>query len=616
MLILAIPSLVHAQAAVQREDVEEKYKWDLTRVYETSADWNNEYDEIVGLIPEVETFKGKLGDSPEALLGYHKASERMSYLFERLYVYAGQSHHVNMADSDNNERWQKAQGLGTKISAATSWVEPELLAVGKDEIDGFMKKNDDLAVYRHHYHNLFRTSAHILSEKEERILSLSGDLAAAPRNIFGQMTNADLKFGTFLDSDGNEVEMTQARYGTFMADPDRATRERAYKVYYEGYGQYLNANAAALDGAMKGDWFAAQARGFESCAQRATFSDNVEVELLENLIETVNANMDPVYRYNGIRARIMELDTLQHWDTYVPLIPDVDVDIPYEEAIEIVMNGLVPLGEDYQAALHTAFNSRWIDVYENEGKRSGAYSWGGQALGGPFMLLNYQNKLEDVSTLAHEIGHALHTWHSMNEQPQVYADYTTFVAEVASTTNEAILLNHLLRNEKDLDKKIFLTNFYIKQIMGTVYTQVMFSEFEKTAHERLEAGEALSVNSLNEIYHGLIEKHGGPQTHYSEVSGTGWGRIGHFYRNYYVYKYATSYAAATAFAKKILDEEPGALEKYLTFLKSGSSDYPAELLKTAGVDLTTPGPIQDTCDLLSDLVDDLEKLLAEKENRS
>lgn len=611
LLLIVVPAQLFAQEATQREDIGNKYKWDLTRIYASNEDWEADYDKLKASIPEFDTYRGRLGESGETLLAFLKQQEDVTATMDKLLVYAGLQHHQDMRVSENEGLWQKIQGLGTEISSATAWVTPELIAIPEETVEGFFQDSEELAVHRHSFDDLWRQQQYVLSEKEERILSLAGDLASVPTSVFGQMTNADLQFGRFVNENGDTVEMTEGRYSVYMNHPDRELRERAWQVYYDGYEKILNGNAAAIAGAMKRDLFYTRARGFDTCIERALYSDNLEVDLFENLIATINANLEPLHRYSTIRSEVLDIDTLSHWDLYTPLTPNLDEDVPYEKAVATIIEGLEPLGEDYVSKMTRLFDSNIVDVYENAGKRSGAYSWGGLSTGGPYMLMNYQDKLEDMFTLAHEMGHSMHTLYSMNNQPPVYADYVLFVAEVASTTNEALLMNYLLENETDREKRIYLINHYIKQIQGTVYTQVEFAEFEYELHKMVEAGEPLTVESLNKAYYDLLSKYSGPAVQYPERSGMGWGRIGHFYRNYYVYKYATSYAAATAFAKKILAEEPGALEAYLEFLKSGSSEYPADILKKAGVDLTTPEAIQATCELLDDLVSELEVLISQ-----
>ncbi|MFH1679972.1 MAG: oligoendopeptidase F [Candidatus Eisenbacteria bacterium] len=612
-LLLFLPAAVLAQqAARERDEVEDRYKWDLSAIYADETDWDTELDWVESLVPEVLAFQGRLGESAETLLAFHKKTEEMERIFDRLYSYAGLKADEDTRVSRYHGLRQRVRSVGVEVQAATAWVQPELLLIPEEKLQGFLDGSPELEIYQHYYDDLWRSREHILSEKEERILSLAGDLSATPRDVFNQMTNADLKFGTFLDENGEEVEMTQARYGTYLESPDRRVRRDAYDVYYEGYGRYVQGSAAAFAGVLKRDLFYARARGYSSCVEASLDGDNVKPEILENLIATISANLEPVRRYYQIRKRVMGLDTLYTYDTYVPLTPELNESYSYEDAVKMIETGLKPLGSEYSKEIGKGFRSRWIDVYENAGKRAGAYSWGSSALPHPFMLMNYEGKIEDVFTLAHEMGHSMHTFYTVAEQPQVYTGIPLFTAEVASTTNEALLMDDLLRKTKDRDKKIFLLNYYIRQIMGTVYTQVMFAEFETIVHGMAESGDPITVESLGEVYRGLLEKYSGGEVTYPETSWMGWSRIPHFYRNFYVYKYATSYAAATAISEKILKKEKKAREAYLEFLESGSSDYPVEVIKKAGVDLSSPAPIQATCDLFARLVEELDRELKKK----
>jgi len=614
LAVVVLPGLASAaDAARERADIADRYKWNLADVYESDDAWEADFAraeemarELTGLKDEI---GGKLGKSGKTILDLSKKTEAMEALFDRLATYAGLKADQDTRVSQYQGYRQRLASLGTQVSASLSWIEPELVAIPRDKMQGYLDKTPGLKIYQHEFDDLWRQQEHVLSEKEERILSLAGEMAGGASSVYGQMMNADLSFGTFKDEKGEDVEMTQARYGTYMRNPDRTVREDAWNVYYDGYEKYLHAATASYGASVKSDIFYTRARGYESTAQRVLDRDNVPVEVLENLIDTINANFAAVTRYNLIRQRVLGVDSLRHWDSYVSLVPDMDVEIPYEEGMNIVLAGLEPLGDDYVRDLRMAFDSRWLDVYENVGKRSGAYSWGSSAIPHPYMLLNYESRLDDVFTLAHELGHTMHTYYTVATQPQVYADYSLFVAEVASTTNEAILISDMLKTEKDRDRRVFLLNHSINEILGTMYTQVMFSEFEKTAHEMAERGEPLTVDSMNELYGGLIAKYGGGVVQYTDRSSMGWCRIPHFYRPFYVYKYATSYAAALALADGILSGKPGALEAYRDFLRSGSSDYPIELLKDAGVDLSSPAPIQAACDRLSALVDELDQLL-------
>ncbi len=613
-LLALLPSLVlGAGAARDRSEIDDRYKWDLTDVYPDLEAWQADFERAEELAAELgglqDELGGKLGDSGDTILDLYRRMEAAEELGDQLATYAYLKSDEDTRDSQWQGLKQQLQSLSVKISTSLSWIEPELLAIPQDKMQGFLDSDAALKIYQHHFDDLWRQQTHVLSEKEERILSLTGEMAGTPRSVYGQMMNADLKFDTFLDESGEEVEMTQARYGTYMANPNRDVREKAWSVYYDGYDRYVHTATAAYAGSVKRDIFYMRARGYESCAQMSLDSDNVPVSVLENLIATISDNMEPVRKYNLIRQRVMEVDTLRHWDSYVSLVPSLDEEIPFDEAVSVVTAGLAPLGEDYLKVMKTGFESRWIDVYENAGKRSGAYSWGSFAVPHPYMLLNYESRLDDVFTLAHEMGHSMHTWHSVKSQPQVYSGYTLFVAEVASTTNEAILMDHLLSRTTDREKRIFLLNHSIKEILGTIYTQVMFSEFEKAAHEMAEAGQPLTIESLSEVYAGLLDKYACGVIGYTDRSAVGWCRIPHFYRPFYVYKYATSYAAALAIADRILQGEPGALDSYIGFLSNGSSEYPIDLLKGAGVDMSTPAPIQAACDRLADMVDELDALL-------
>ncbi|MFH1278255.1 MAG: oligoendopeptidase F [Candidatus Eisenbacteria bacterium] len=596
-------------AAEERSEIDPKYQWNLTDLYPNTSDWEADFARAEAMIPEVAAYQGRLGGSAAALLEFRGKSEALSEIYTRLLIYSGLKSDEDARISENKGLRDRVRALGVRLESALAWTEPELIAIPRERVERFMEEEPDLAVYRHFFDDLRRKQEHVLSEGEEKILSLSGDLAGVPRDVYNQFANADLRFGAFTDENGDEVEMTEGRFGLYLRSPNRKVREEAFRVYYEGYGKYLHTSAAALAGAMKRDLFYTRARGYDTCVEMALDGDNVPTEVLENLIATVGDHMEPVKKYNRIRKRVLELDTLRHWDTYAPLMPSVDRIIPYEEGVATIEAGLSPLGEGYVEKLKRGFGGGWIDVYENVGKRSGAYSWGSYATPHPYILMNYQGTMRDMFTLAHEMGHCLHTMHAAAAQPPVYADYTLFVAEVASTTNEALLMDHLLKNTDDREMRIYLINYWIKQILNTVYTQVMFSEFEWRIHEMLEKGEPLTVDAMNGVYMELLDKYAGGEVAFADESAIGWARIHHFYRNFYVYKYATGYVAATAIARSILGGEPGARERYIAFLESGSNDYPIELLKKAGVDLTRPDPVEATCELLASLVDELDELL-------
>ncbi|RPJ44053.1 MAG: oligoendopeptidase F, partial [Candidatus Latescibacterota bacterium] len=408
--ILLVPAARAQQSARERAGIDDQYKWDLSGIYSDETDWDADLARVEAMVPEVLAFQGKLGESGETLLAFHKKSEEMESIFDRLSSYAGLKADEDTRVSHYQGLKQRVRSVGVEVAAATAWVQPELLAIPEERLRAFLDRTPGLDVYRHYYDDLWRTREHVLTEEGEKLLSLAGDIASAPREVFTQMTNADLRFGTIRDENGEEVEITQARYGTLLESTDRRVRKDAHEVYYAGYGRYVNANAAAMAGVLKRDLFFARARGYSSCLEASLDNDNVKPEILENLISVVGANLEPVKKYYQIRKRVMGLDTLYNYDTYVPLTPQLNEDYSYEDAIALIEKGLVPLGDDYLESMRKGFRSRWIDVYDNLGKRSGAYSWGSSARAHPYMLINYEGKIDDVFTLAHEMGHSMHTF--------------------------------------------------------------------------------------------------------------------------------------------------------------------------------------------------------------
>ncbi|MGB4703072.1 MAG: oligoendopeptidase F, partial [Syntrophomonadaceae bacterium] len=479
--------------------------------------------------------------------------------------------------------------------------------LSREQIKEYEKAEPELAVYAHYFDELFRQKEHILGEKEERLLAMSADLSSASNNIFTMLNNADIKFPTIRDENGQEVELTKGRYGRFMESRDRRVRKEAYEGLYSSYKGLINTLAATLSSSIKRDIFYARARNYPSALHAALDQDNVPVEVYNQLIASVNNHLDSMYRYMKIRKKLLQVDPMYMYDIYVPLVADFDMKVTYEEAKEITLQGLKPLGEEYLSVLRQGYQGRWIDVYENQGKTSGAYSWGTYDTH-PYVLMNYDDKLDDLFTLAHEMGHSLHSYYSNLAQPYIYSQYSIFVAEVASTVNESLLIDYLLKNTDNPQEKMYLLNHYLEQFRGTVYRQTMFAEFEKITHERVEAGDALTPENLGELYLELNKKYYGPEVEMDDNICAEWARIPHFYSAFYVYKYATGFSAATAIKQSILEEGQPAVDRYLDFLKSGSSDYPINLLKKAGVDLTTPEPVEKALTYFSKLLDEFEKL--------
>jgi oligoendopeptidase F len=514
----------------------------------------------------------------------------------------------NNANSRYQALFDRAEGLSVQVGSITSFIVPEILSIPEPDLEAFMQKNQSLAVYKHFIEEIVRQREHVLSPEEERLLAMTADLSMASGNIFTMLNNADIKFPIIKNESGNEVELTKGRYGGFMESSDRRVRQDAFKGLYDSYGKLINTLGASLSSSIKKDVFYARARKYNSAREASLNQDYVPVEVYDRLIESVHEHLDYMYRYMAIRKKLLNLDELHFYDIYTPLVAEYKMEIPYAKAQETLLNALQPLGAEYVSHLKEGFSSGWIDVFENEGKTSGAYSWGSYETN-PYVLLNYDNKLDDMFTLAHEMGHSLHSWYSNHTQPYVYSQYSIFVAEVASTVNESLLIDYLLKNSQDKQEKIYLINHYLEQFRGTVYRQTMFAEYERIIHEHAEKGEALTPEFLKQSYRDLNRLYYGPEIVMDEEIELEWARIPHFYSAFYVYKYATGFSTATALKEQIISEGQPAVDRYLNFLKSGSSDYSINLLKNAGVDLLTPEPVSDALQYFGKLLDQLEELV-------
>lgn len=596
-----------ARELPKREEIDDRFKWNLEDIYGSINDWEEDYNKVIEKIKEVKEYQGKLASNADNLLDGLNLIMVIQEIVSRLYAYA----HMRQDENTKNQTYQalfnRAQALNTQVASATSFMVPEILNLSWQDVENYISENKDLQLYRHLLDNILRQKEHYLSYKEERLLAMSGDVTQGPGNIFGMLNNADLTFPTIKDEEGEEVRITHGRYIEFMESKDRRVRKDAFKGLYSKYEEFINTFATTLNTEVKSHIFHSRARNYNSALESALDADNVPVSVYDNLISTVKNNLEPMYQYMELRKKILDLDELHMYDLYTPLVQEIDFKISYEEAKKIILKGLNPLGEEYIKLLKDGFKSGWIDVYENEGKRSGAYSSGCYGVH-PYVLLNYTDNLDNMFTLAHEMGHALHTHYSNENQPYVYANYKIFVAEVASTLNETLLINHLLDSINDKAKKRYLINHYLEQFRGTVYRQTMFAEFEKLIHEKVEKGEALTPQLLKEIYHNLNVTYYGPEMIVDKEIDVEWARIPHFYFNFYVYKYATGFSAATALANKIFEEGQPAVERYLEFLKSGDSDYPLNILKKAGVDMNSPAPIEAAINTFKEFVNKLEEL--------
>ncbi|HHV18971.1 MAG TPA: oligoendopeptidase F [Thermoanaerobacterales bacterium] len=587
-----------------REEIQDVYKWKLEDIYQNEELWEKDYDGVKKQLSQFDEYHGKI-NTAENLLGVLKLKDEVARKIDKLFTYARMRRDEDNSRANYQALADRAMGLLVEVSSSISFIEPEILSLSKEELLGFMEQDEDLKLYEHYLTNLLRMKEHILDADREKMLAEMGEIAQAPGDIFKMLDNADIRFPLIKDENGKEVELTKGRYIKFMESENREVRKSAFEAFHNTYKGMINTLSATTAANVKTNIFVKNQRKFGSSLEASLFSDNVSTEVYDNLINTVHQRLDLMHRYVRLRKKALGLDEMHMYDLYVPLVKGYDKNIDYEEAKQMVIEGLAPMGDEYIGILKDGFNSSWIDVYENRGKTGGAYSWGTYGTH-PYVLLNFQGKLNDVFTIAHEMGHAIHTHYSFKNQPYVYAQYTIFVAEVASTCNEAILINYLLEKADKKEEKMFLLNHFMEQFKGTVYRQTMFAEFEKIIHEKAEGGEPLNAQVLQEIYHKLNEMYFGPDIHIDPLIDYEWARIPHFYSSFYVYKYATGFSAAIAISKNILEKGMPAVDAYKEFLSSGSSDYSLELLKKVGVDLTNPKPIQEALDVFEKLLNEFD----------
>ena len=589
-----------------REEIPMEDKWALEDLYPTDADWEKELEALAQDREYLVSFAGKLGGSAKALYEYLDASEKLSVKADRLGNYC-----MRRADEDTrNAAAQAMQGrfmsAMVELSAACSFDTPELMAVSEETLNGFYAECPELERYRRYLTDLRRRKPHTLSAAEEKLLAAAGEMAQTPDTVYGALADADLTFRDAVDAQGSAHPLTQGTFVQLEESPDRALRKSAYENLYDGFTAFKNTAAAILNGQNKQLKFYADARKYNSALEASLDATNVPVSVYENLIEAVHAKLPSMHRYVRLRKKLLGVDELHFYDIYTPLLHGVDKHIPYEQAKQTVYDALAPLGEDYRAILKEGLNNRWIDVYQNQGKRSGAYSAGAKVH--PYVLLNYTGTLDSQFTLAHEMGHALHSYLSNKHQNPIDADYVIFVAEVASTCNEALLMEHLLKNTTDKKERAYLINHFLDQFKGTIYRQTMFAEFERNIGAMTAEGQTLTADVLCQEYRRLNEEYYGPDMVVDDRIAMEWARIPHFYYNYYVFQYATGYAAAIALSRRILNEGEPAVRDYLNFLSGGCSRSPIDLLKGAGVDMTGPEPVTQALELFDQLLDEMEAL--------
>ena len=592
-----------------RKDVPAKDKWDLSSIYKSDDEWEAALKTIPELTKKTAAFKGRLGESAETLLQALKALEAASLAMETVYHYASLQHEADEDDSKATDREGRAMMAYTQMGAELSFIDPEIQEIDEAKLRQWIGQ-PEFADYRIYIEKLLHFKQYILSEKEERILSLQGQPAQTAETAFSLLTNVDMNktFGS-VKVGGEEKQLTETTWGLFMHSQDRAVREEAYKKFYAKYEEHQNTIAALYAGSVNQDIFSMRARGYKSSLEQALYGNKVPVSVYHNLIDCVHKNLPALHKYYKLRRELLGLDELRHYDVYVPLIKSVETKTTYEEAVEICRAALSPLGKEYTDRLCDGLLNGWADRYENVGKRSGAFS-SGCYVGAPYILLNYnEENIRDVFTMAHEGGHSMHSWYSVHNNPFMCYEYTIFEAEVASTFNEELVFEYLYKNAKDEEMKKYLLSMRADDILATLYRQTMFAEFELKAHELVENGTPLTAELLRKIYRELLELYFGPEMHFESNSDMEGLRIPHFYSAFYVYKYATGISAALALAKRVTNGGDKEREDYFKFLKSGGSRYPIESLKIAGVNMEETGPVQDACDEFNKIIADLEKLL-------
>lgn len=589
----------------KRSEVPQEQRWVLEDLFPNAEAWDQEYQSVKGKLSDARAFEGKLNNAT-SIKQCFELEDEISLHMERLYVFANMRHHEDMADPKYQGLSDKAKKLSVEVSEALSYITPEILSLSEEQLKELIA-NPELAAYKNTLEEMLRQKPHVLTKEQEALLAQVGTLAQAPSTIFGMLNNADLKFPKVKNDKGEEVELTHGRYIQFLESRNQEVRKNAFEAMYSTYAKQKNTLAATLNANVSKNVFYSRVRKHPSVLEMSLYADNIPKEVYTNLISTIHESLPLLHRYLELRKKLLGLDELHMYDLFTPLVKEVDMEIPYEEAKEKVKESLAPLGVDYVKILEEGYQNGWIDVYENEGKRSGAYSWGAYGTH-PYVLLNHKDNLNSMFTLTHEMGHAIHSYLSDETQPYRDAQYTIFLAEVASTLNEALLMDYMLDRTNEKQEKLYLLTYYADQFRTTVFRQTMFAEFEMIIHEKVEQGESLTPQELSDIYYELNKKYHGAAMIVDQDIEMEWARIPHFYTSFYVYKYATGFSAATSFSKQILDEGQPAVDRYLGFLKSGGSDYSINILKKAGVDMSSPEPIRQAMSVFEELITEMEKL--------
>lgn len=597
-----------AKTLPARNEIAIEDTWRLEDIFATDEDWEKEFSLVKEEIKKAQSFKGTLGESADQLYAALQFQDSLTERLGKLYAYAHMRYDQDTTNSFYQGMDDRIKTVYTQASSELSYIVPEILSIEEEKLKQFLQEKEGLRLYEHALDEINLQRPHVLSAEQEALLAQASEVMNASSNTFGMLNNADLEFPSIKDEDGEEVQITHGRYIRFLESEDRRVREDAFKAVYKTYGKFQNTFASTLAGTVKKDNFNAKVRHYNSARHAALSNNNIPESVYDNLVNTVNENLHLLHRYVDLRKKVLGIEELHMYDLYTPLVKDVKMKVTYDEAKEYLLKGLAPLGEEYVNVLKEGFNNRWVDVHENKGKRSGAYSSGAYGTN-PYILMNWQDNVNNLFTLAHEFGHSVHSYYTRKYQPYPYGNYSIFVAEVASTCNENLLNDYLLKTIDDDKKRLYLLNHYLEGFRGTVFRQTMFAEFEHLIHMKAQEGEALTAELLTKEYYALNKKYFGDNIHIDEEIGLEWARIPHFYYNYYVYQYATGFSAATALSKQILEEGQPAVERYLEFLKAGSSDYPIEVLKKAGVDMTKAEPIEDALKVFEEKLTEMEELL-------
>ncbi len=592
----------------ERQEIDNQYKWDLSVMFDTDLKWEEAYQSVTSGLKDIGRFEGILGESAETLYNFLEKKEALSRILSDVYVYARMKKDENNNETKYQAMSERSQTLAVEYSMALSFVTPELLAVPKEKIFGFIETKDELKIYTHYFEDMYRHKSHVLPKEQEALMAQFGEMMSAPQNIFGMINNADIKFGSIQDEEGETVEVTHGKYIKFLESPNRQVRKDAFEALFSAYEQQKNTIASTFNYNVKGDVLSSRIRKYDSALDSALKGDNIEQDVYDNLIQVAHDHIHLLHRYIKLRKKILKVDELHVYDLYTPLVKDMDKKVSYQDGLDLIRKGLAPMGEDYLEIMNKGFSSKWIDVYENKGKTSGAYSFGTYD-SPPYIMLNYTDTVKDVFTVAHEMGHSMHSYFTRNNQPPVYGSYSIFTAEVASTVNESLLMAYMINEASDVEEKKYLINHFMEQFRATFFRQTMFAEFEKITHEAVEKGEVLTVDWLCDKYYELNKFYYGDDLVHDDLIRMEWARIPHFYNAFYVYKYATGYSAAIELSRQIREEGDVARERYVNFLKSGDSDYPINLLKSAGVDMSKTTPIENAMKTFEKLVEEFEQFV-------